>query len=478
MEIKARVALSLPNTFYRITLKYDTFEKATFDSYLIASLVVNSKNKREAFKYIDEITGKGSLNPHFKKLYEEISLLSKEQINGIIENSLFPVTIINQKNHFKYYPMFNATRMNDRVYDGNLKDNIEMLKELIMPKDKNIKFLSIDFDEEEGTIKTDNYNAIFSDIDIKVDLDNGQYYSISKDDFDVVYQNDVINLVNYLGDISNKITDGNWNVLSNSIVGTFDKAKYTFRDSKNRHCVLYLDCLKTTEIINVFGLYFYKDTRYDFSIKNSKLCEDAVNYLLVSKNINEYKTKSLLFLLSCVDEKLSQKVVQYVLSRKDSKEISEFGLELIKNGLEKGWNHEVLLSIKKQINKSDYKYLYRIDDKLDFEIEDILDIDDIELTKEDKTRKQAYLSEKNNMLREIDIMIGEITNSGIREKIKLLEKSNLKDSVKKFVDKRTGHNKKDYKKMNLKQLKKEYDEIKDMYNGDYKSIMKLVEKYS
>ena len=52
-----------------------------------------------------------------------------------------------------------------------------------MPKDRDAKFLSIEFESEEGRIQKDNYNAIFSENDIKVDLDNGQYYSISKENF-------------------------------------------------------------------------------------------------------------------------------------------------------------------------------------------------------------------------------------------------------------------------------------------------------
>ena len=78
----------------------------------------------------------------------------------------------------------------------------------------------------------------------------------------------------------------------------------------------------------------------------------------------------------------------------------------------------------------------------------------------------------DNMLKQINLWIGEITNSGIREKIKNINKSELKDRVKKFVDKRTGHNKLDYVSMNMDRLKKEYEEIKDFYGGDFRIIQK------
>ena len=277
MEIRARVALSLPSTLYKITLKYDTFEKATYDSYLMASLVANSKNKTEAYKYIDEITGKGSLNSHFKKLYDQISAFTSEQINSLLTDSLFPITVVDQKHHFKYYPMFKATRMDNKVFDGNLISDEEKLKSLIMPKGKDIKFLNLEYVEEPATIKLDNYNAIFSNDEIKVDLDNGQYYSISKEDFNEVHANDVINLGRYLGKVETSITEGSWNVLAKNVVDTFDKTAFTYCDSDNIHSTLLPNCIKTTEIIKIFDLFFYKETKYDFTKRNAIKCRDALN---------------------------------------------------------------------------------------------------------------------------------------------------------------------------------------------------------
>lgn len=476
MEIQARVALSLPNTFYKLTLKYDTFQKATYDSYIIASLVANAKKEKQAYEYIDEITGKGSLNLHFKKLYENISKLTKEQINGILVNSLFPITVVNQKYHFKYYPMFNATRMENKVYKGNLINNQELVKTLIMPKGDDIKFLSLEYNQEEGQLKTDNYNAVFSNNGIKVDLDDGNYYPISKEDFSKVYKNDIETLEGYLGNVAETISEGNWNVLSKAIIDSLSRNQYQFRDSNERHCVLTNDFIKTIEIIKVFDLYFYKESKYQFFKENKDLCEDAVSYLMKSKNINEYKTKSLIYLLCSVDEKTTQQVIQYVLGRKDSKELSELGLKLIKSGLEKGWDRDVLVSIKKQVPTSEYKFLYRINDDLDFKVEDLLEIDNADLNSKDKKRKEKHLSEMDNMLKQINLWIGEITNSGIRENIKNLNKSDLKDRVKKFVDKRTGHNKLDYASMNMERLTKEYNEIKDFYGGDFRKIQKELSK--
>ena len=473
MEIKAKVALSLPNQFYKVVLKYDTFEKATYDSYLIASLIHNTNNENDALEYIDDITGKGSLNSHFKKLYGEISKLTPAQIDGILNDSLYPITVIDRKHHFKYYKMFDATRMDGTVYQHNLSNDIKKLKDLIMPKGSDVKFLSIDFEEEEGTVKQNVYDAIFTENEIKVDLDGGNYLPISKTDFDEVYSNDLVDIYRYRGTIKNQISSGNWNVLNNAVLDTLAKLKQYYIDDDGNYCELLSNCVKKTEVINVFSLYFYKETKYDYNIKNAKICEEAVNYLIESKNINEFKTKNLVYLLAAVNDKTAQKVIQYILGRKDSKELAELGLKLIKQGLEKGWESETLQSIKRIVSKGEIKYLYRIDPSIGYDLEDILMIDDIELSNEDLNRKNEYISHRNNIIKEMNLMVGEIMNSGIREKMKSLK---TKDSVYKtlndFIKEYSAHNRNDYESMSLENLTKIYNKIKGIYSGAFSNIKK------
>ena len=475
MEIRAKVALSLPNQFYKVVLKYDTFEKATYDSYLIASVVAHAKSEAEAMEYIDEITGNGSLNPHFKKLYDEISKMSKEQVEGILKDSLYPITVVDKSHHFKYYEMFNATRMDNKVFSGNLENNPKLV-DMVMPKDKDAKFLSIDFETEPGTVKKDNYNAIFSENEIKVDLDDGQYYSISKEDFLSVFENDGSLESEWMPTISIEITSGNWNVLTKSVVDTWGKDRFTFKNSDGNLVVLLTDCIKITEVVMAYDLFFYKETRYNFSKANVKQCLEAIEYLKDSKLINEYKTKSLITILAVIPDTNAQQVVQFVLNRKNSKEIAEFGLMLIKSGLEKGWDKEVLMSIKKSVPQREYKYLYRINSDLDFEISDLLDIDETDLNEADKIRVRAYVSERNNLIKEIKMMLGDMTASGVRQKLKSLQKDSVVNSVKKFLNEYQGHNEGELEDMTLEQVKKEYEKIKAMYNGNYAKVKERCDK--
>ena len=282
MEIRAKVALSLPNKFYKVVLKYDTFEKATYDSYLVASIVANAKNEKDAMEYIDEITGNGSLNPHFKKLYEEISKMTKEQVEGILKDSLYPITVVDKSHHFKYYEMFDATRMDNKVFPGNLENNPN-LANMLMPKDREAKFLSLEFETEDGTVKKDNYNAIFSEKEIKVDLDDGQYYPISKENFFSVFDNEGEVTSEWMPKVGYEITAGNWNVLTKGVADTWGKDRLTYKTEEGNLAVLLNDCIKETEVIKAYDLLFYKETRYNFSAQNQKKCLEAVRFLKDSK---------------------------------------------------------------------------------------------------------------------------------------------------------------------------------------------------
>ena len=476
MQIHARVSLSLPNKFYRTILKYDTFQKATYDSYIIACLIQNAKTKKEAMEYIDEVTGNGSLNPHFKKLYDEISEFTPEQVDGIIRNSLFPVTMV-EKGHFKYYEMFNATRFNDKVYDGNLRDQEEFLKQRLLPKEDGIKFLSLEFEEGDGTVKKDTYDAVFSDTGITVNLDNNQYYPISKEDFYKVYEVENLDLSEYNGVVGSQITSGQWYVLTQNVLDSFKKDQFSYRDKNGNYAVILSEYIKVTEVISVFDLHFYKETKYEFTKANKEIIEEAVKQLMDNGWANNYKVKSLVRMLYFINDEIAKSVVEYVLKRKDSKEVAEFGMKIIKSGFVKGWPKEVLLSIKRSVVPSDYKYLYLIDSDLGFVVEDFLDIDDADLVEIHRLQKKAYLQERNNLIKDITMWLGEICSvSGIRERSKKLQKNQTVIALNEFIKKYSAHSRINWEDKSTDELKKEHEYIKNIYNGVYQKVLAAVKK--
>ncbi len=473
MEIKARVALSLPNKFYKVELKYDTFEKASFDSYLIAALIKNARDEKQAMEYIDSITGNGSLNPHLKKEYKKISQLSEEQIDGILNDSLYPITVIDTKNHFKFYPMFNVSRMNGQVYQGNLA-NYPNLSDMLMSKDKDIKFRGIEFMQEEGTLKQDMYNAIFSDIEIKIDLNDGNYYPISKDDFWSVFKHeDLDTSTSLMPTIKKEISDGNWSVLTNEIIKSWSSNQFAYKDLEGNLAILTNDFIKVIQVINVFDLLFYKETKFPFCKANSNRIQNAIEYLMDSGNINIIRTKTLVQMLSFIEDIDAQKVIDYVLSRKDSKELSEVGFKLIKNGLEKGWRTSTLKTIKRYSPSSKSVLFYKLNPNLGFAIEDLLNISDEFLTEEHLNQKRDFLSKKASMVQNIRTMIGEMAE--IREKAKKLQKNNVTKDFNKFANEYIGHSKIKFDDLPMDKLEKEFIKIQGVYNDNYQKVKNALE---
>jgi len=85
------------------------------------------------------------------------------------------------------------------------------------------------------------------------------------------------------------------------------------------------------EIYNYSGkLYLYRRT---FSKYDTEKALKTINFLLISKQIYEVKTKMLLLLLNLVNDKLAHKVINEILANRDSRELAEYGLKLIENNL-------------------------------------------------------------------------------------------------------------------------------------------------
>ena len=80
MKLQAKVQLSLRKSYNIITLEYHTYEKATFDQYLAASIALRCESENQIERYINDLTGKGSLNIHFKKLVKKVLTFDKESI--------------------------------------------------------------------------------------------------------------------------------------------------------------------------------------------------------------------------------------------------------------------------------------------------------------------------------------------------------------------------------------------------------------
>ena len=142
MSLQVSLKLKLSKQIKKIKVKYNTFEKATYDEYLIASLVLRTTGKingeKNAFEYIDDITGEGSLNAHFKNIYNRLKSFSEEKLNKIMESSMIPTLKIDEKNRYGYYPQLNVSIFNGKIYQGDLGE-YSNLKEIIMIQEEIIE---------------------------------------------------------------------------------------------------------------------------------------------------------------------------------------------------------------------------------------------------------------------------------------------------------------------------------------------------
>ena len=75
MRLQAKVKLLLTKTRKKLEITYNTFEKAKYDTYFCTALALRLPEVERAYAYIDDITGDGSLNGHFKALYDEAEKL-------------------------------------------------------------------------------------------------------------------------------------------------------------------------------------------------------------------------------------------------------------------------------------------------------------------------------------------------------------------------------------------------------------------
>lgn len=480
--IKATVPLKLSKQHFECILEYDTYTNITFDKYIIASLLKNEPNESGAYKYIDDISGKGSLNQHFKNIYQEMKYFNQDQLNKIIDNSLYPLRIIT-KTHFEYIEMLNISIFNKKIYDGNLKDKNELLKDVLLPKSNDVTFASLQVNEiknkEENTDLSDNYDVEFYDHEIKVILDNHKAYSISKEDFDKIHLKNSIDIQKYIGDIHFHINNNeNWYGLSQSFLDNLKNDKFSYKDINGNYAVINENYIKVTEIISIFNMYFYNESKYEFSEKNHKIIKNALNEILNNKWFNEMKVKNLIKILNLTNNKICQDIIVDFFKVKDSKELAEFAIKIIKKGFYENWPKETCFDIKRNIQNDDYKYLYKVNPDLDWTDEELLYVNKDVLTQYDKDRRNKFISDKGEMINLIMKWQGQIES--YREKSKKLKNNPI---VKKFHKKTNeiSHSKMtedDLNKLSYDEVKEIFEKLHEFYNGTFQDFLHIFRQKS
>lgn len=468
------IRLNLPKNFNKLLLRYNTYEKISYDKYFIASLLSETRDKKKAEKIIDALTGKGSLNAHFVKLYEEIKELSKQDIEKILKDSLYPIQKI-EEHRYIYIPMLNISIFDNRIFSGNLSDDEDFPKQLV---EEGGSYISHNYVEPEIKIKPDNYTAFFTDEKIEINIDN-KFYPMSQNDFQSIVIKEELDLSTYQGQIHDTMKGNDWIQLAKSTLNNILDAKdYYYEDGD--HFGIYNDGVKRTGIAYRWGIYWVKDIVYRYRDSISKnICTKAARILMGSGRINEIKVATLMDILRNISRDEQQEIINYVLSKKDVKELATNGLYLVEKGYEKGWNDKAIKSFYKfHETEKQLISIYRLTNIIEYSIDDLLKIykmDKTVLSDEHTIVVDSYYLDVEQIRSNINIKIGEMMSSGIRENIGKMPLDDHSKKLRKYLNS-LAHFEKDIKDKNLNILKQYEDTLNENYET-YKIVKQRWEEF-
>lgn len=437
MSLQVSLKLKLSKQIKKIKVKYNTFEKATYDEYLICSLALrtaNDKNQEKTvFEYIDDITGGGSLNKHFRNIYARVKTFSEEQLSKIMANSMIPTLKLDEKNRYEYYPQLNVSVFNKKIYHGDLGAYTNLTQIIMI----NEEIIDMSVETVRDDTKPEQYSVNFDEKEnVRVRLLN-DYLPIDNEIFEESLCLDLGNINFYQGKIHDNVDGNGWRVLNNSALNNLFSNRNYYYDNGD-HFFIRNDSVRKTIISKVHGLYIYKEDILSYQ-GNAILCDKVIDFLLENKTIGEFKPKSILFMLKYVSDKKTQKVVNSLLLKKEEKEIALYGLDLMERGLVNGWLGTVTKTFLKYASGYQLNLIYQANAELNYTIEQLIQIDADLLQFEHKMQVKKYnedLEAKRKTIREIT---GDITTKGLREKAKALESDETTKKFSKLCNRLIGH---------------------------------------
>lgn len=433
--IQVNLKLKLTKISKRIKVKYNTFEKATYDEYLISSLALRANDEQEAYDYIDDITGNGSLNGHFKKLYEKIKTFNREQLEKIMKSSLFPILKVDSSNLYDYYPEIDVSVFKKRVFNGDLASYDNLLQQVLYI---NEDVIELSFEDGKHFDKPDSYLVAIDDIgNVKLKLYD-KSISISSGMFKQLIFNELDAIKEYKGTIYEKAEGSGWQIVNNAVINNlFSNKNYFYH--KGNHCLIRNDNLRKTEMAQVSGLYIYRELYLSYD-KNVEICKNVLNVLHKNKSFDLLKPKTLVALLQNVNEDVAIQYINKDINGKYlSKEIAGFAIELLEKGFANGWTVSTLQNLLKYCDKSGYSCIYKTSPEVKFDIEQLIVIDSDLLTEEHRNQVEEYYNNLGSMKQTIKFIIGDITTSGLREAVKKLKSDATTKKFTKLCNNLIGH---------------------------------------
>ncbi|MBN0970577.1 hypothetical protein [Mycoplasma phocoeninasale] len=467
MITKLKISLKLTKTYYCLKIYSNTFEKSPFDKFIIACLILNTNHDKEKINnYVDNLAGNGSLNPIFKNIYWELINKDDEYLEKIRTNSLIPVQKIRDF-EYVYYQDLDISVFNRKVYNGNLEDQDDSFFAQFLNEDeafeyKNINIAKQDDEKDIYDVKVNEDNSLFIVI-------NNQDLCITEDTFSskLVLDFDRKKITEYSGRVHSPKAIENGIIMNNAKwEHLLDKNnKDTFIFPKENHYVFNLSNIVETIIFEKFSIIFYKENFLKYSKDMSRICSAALQQFYKNKKIEEMKVQLLTKLLDSVDQLEAQKYLNYLLSKKDSKELTLLGLNILNAGITEGWDKSLLLKFKEYGNVKTLITLYKINNNLEFTNDQIIKIYGEDSSVITTQEHLDIIKERNNIIKYIENTSGKISSSGIREKIKRKKPKDTKtQKFSTLFNKYIAHPDSDIKTLNDKELKNFRQKIQELYN--------------
>ena len=436
MKLTSNLRLRFAKRNNVISITTRTYEKASFDQFLAASIAQRCKTIKSAEEYIDSVTGKGSMNAHLKKLFREMRERSADERKRILESSLYPIEKIDDSQTFVFFPEFNQSLFEGKLYEGDLEQQQELLMKIVKMDGE---FVSMTVRPSEPQEHTDNYRVVIDGSGASIQIAAGAaLYATSGQFKDMVVQD--ISVPDQIKSIAAESVEGEgWFLLTASqINGPMRSTMGFYKDGC--YYLLTNAGIKKTEIGHAFGLYLYRETQIPFTPANVEVCTAAANHLLSSKEINTFKTKSLVDLLTASDGGVAKKAINFVLSIKDSRELAALGLSLLEAGMIIGWNENSLKQMKNAANPHQQEILYALAPEL-YTLNDILGMDPRILTEEHRQMVEQHKQERETKIAYVKEVNGEVSGSALREKSGKLKNDAEVKEFRQLINKLLAHSK-------------------------------------
>ncbi len=415
MNLQVRVKLRLSKESNTIRVKYNTFEKATFDEYLVCSAILNSKNKASFDTYVDEITGNGSLNAHFKKLYQKYKELSQSDLESIMANSMIPVLKIDEKNRYDFYPQLNISVYRSRIYSGNLMED-PMLSELLQIEGS---IVGIEIIPKSKTEKSEPYDVTISDEEVHIKLAD-KYIPIGSALFSAIVDAFPFDEDKYDGRIRRTCDGEGWNIVTPSFAGNLLNEKNVFIDENSDHCTIRNTDIQVTQVAKVIGTYIYKQISHVYK-NNEPVCIKAISKLYENNSISGMNDTFFNLMFENInDGRTLQVIINDLLYRKDNARAVQRGLKLVRIGIVSGWSNSTLKAFLKVASAEELNKLYPQNQGLDYKIEQLLQINPAFFSERHLGMVEQYNRDLENKRSMIRAIIGDVTTSGLRERAKKL----------------------------------------------------------